>query len=116
MRYMDDFIFLSDRRWPIRRAKKQLYDYFEVSGFECHPDKTQLGKIAHGFDWLGIWFSASGATGIAPRALENYRQRRLRLEEQARRKGLSEAEIMERVQRYERRWHMWAQRQLRCCL
>lgn len=104
VRYMDDFLFLSDRRWPVRRAQKQLHAFFDFTGFECHPDKTQYGKISHGFDWLGVWFTNHGATSIAPRATENHRLCRLRLIEQARRSGLTEPEIYERVQLYERRW------------
>ncbi|EPB4371632.1 hypothetical protein ACRPLT_004378 [Citrobacter freundii] len=87
---MDDFLFLSDRRWPVRRARNRLYDYFDLTGFDCHPDKTQAGNISQGFDWLGVWFTDNGAAGIAPRAKENHRQRCLRLYEQARRAGLSD--------------------------
>ncbi|EAT8962739.1 transposase [Salmonella enterica] len=112
VRYMDDFLFLSDRRWPVRRAQKRLYDYFDLTGFDCHPDKTQAGKISRGFDWLGVCFTDNGATGIAPRAKENHRQRCLRLYEQARRAGLSDREAQERVQQYKRRWMIWAESQL----
>ncbi|MFB2844601.1 hypothetical protein ACE1BJ_24985, partial [Aeromonas jandaei] len=73
-----------------------------------HPDKTQVGKTDKGFDWLGVWFTARGAEGISPRALENHRCRRMRLEEQLRRCGQSEAAIAGRVQRYEQRWNIWA--------
>ncbi|MEF4154874.1 hypothetical protein U9042_22450 [Escherichia coli] len=106
-------MFLSPRRWPVRRCVQQLRDYFDFAGFECHPDKTQLGRVDKGFDWLGVWFNATGPTGIAPRAKENHRVRRLRLEEQARRKGLSEEAVRQRVQQYEARWMLWAERQLR---
>ncbi|HFW6977524.1 reverse transcriptase domain-containing protein [Escherichia coli] len=75
VRYMDDFLFLSPRRWPVRRCVKQLRDYFDLAGFECHPDKTQLGRVDKGFDWLGVWFNADGPAGIAPRAKENHRLR-----------------------------------------
>ncbi|EIV4812171.1 transposase [Salmonella enterica] len=112
VRYMDDFLFLSDRRWPVRRAKKQLYEYFGQAGFECHPDKTQTGNVSRGFDWLGVWFTDDGASGIAPRATENHRLRCLRLDEQARRAGLSVREAQARVQQYERRWNIWAESQL----
>ncbi|MDE9783037.1 transposase, partial [Escherichia marmotae] len=47
-----------------------------------------------------------------PRAKENHRARRLRLEEQARRKGLSEEAVRQRVQQYEARWTLWAGRQV----
>ncbi|MFB2844532.1 reverse transcriptase domain-containing protein, partial [Aeromonas jandaei] len=107
-RYMDDFLILSARRWPMRRAREVLYDWFDVNEFSAHPDKTQVGKTDKGFDWLGVWFTARGAEGISPRALENHRCRRMRLEEQLRRCGQSEAAIAGRVQRYEQRWNIWA--------
>jgi hypothetical protein len=71
------------------------------------------GRTERGFDWLGVWFDATGPTGIAPRAKENHRARRLRLEEQARWKGLSEKTVRLRVQQYEARWALWAERQIR---
>lgn len=108
VRYMDDFLILSDKRWAIRRARETLYDYFDLNGFSAHPDKTQVGKTEKGFDWLGVWFTTRGAEGISPRALENHRCRRVRLEEQLRRRGQSETVIAERVQRYEQRWKIWA--------
>ncbi|MCZ9212498.1 hypothetical protein OM341_22850 [Escherichia albertii] len=116
VRYMDDFLFLSTRRWPLRRAVRRLHDYFEGTGFECHPDKTQVGRTERGFDWLGVWFDATGPTGIAPRAKENHRARRLRLEEQACRRGLSEVAVQHRVQQYEARWLLWAERQMTAAL
>ncbi|MBJ9214352.1 hypothetical protein I5481_20980 [Citrobacter freundii] len=116
VRYMDDFLFLSSRRWPLRRAVRRLHDYFEDTGFECPPDKTQGGRTERGFDWLGVWFDATGPTGIALRARENHRARRLRLEEQARKRELSEEAIRQRVQQYEARWSLWAERQLRAAL
>lgn len=41
---------------------------------KCHG-----GRAERGFDWLGVWFDATGPTEIA----QNHRARRLRLEEQA---------------------------------
>ncbi|MCX9039025.1 reverse transcriptase domain-containing protein [Citrobacter portucalensis] len=70
-RYMEDFIFLSKTRWFVRRAWSALWSFFESYGFACHPDKTQVGRVSSGFDWLGLWFTGEGATGPAPRALEN---------------------------------------------
>lgn len=107
VRFMDDFLILSDRRRSIRRAREYLYKLFDLNGFTSHPDKTLTGKTDKGFDWMGVWFTSRGAEGIAPRALENHRCRRMRLEEQLRRRGLSEAVIAERVQRYELRWIIW---------
>lgn len=112
VRYMDDFLFLSQRRWPVRRAVARLHQYFDNTGFDCHPDKTTVGRVEKGFDWLGVWFDERGPVGIAPRALEDHRSRCLRLEEQARRRGLSDEQIRARVQQYEVRWMVWAGSQI----
>ncbi|WP_199805169.1 hypothetical protein [Salmonella enterica] len=109
---MTRLLFLSTRRWPLRRAVRRLHNYFEYTGFECHPDKTQVGRTERGFDWPGVWFDATGPTGIAPRAKENHRACRLRLEEQARRRGLSEEAVRQRVQQYDVRWKSCAECQL----
>lgn len=106
-RYMDDFLLLTRSRWPLRRGIARLAEFFDLSGFERHPDKTQTGRVEKGFDWLGIWFGPEGAA-IAPRALNNHRERRLRLFEQARRSGMSENDIRLRVQAYETRLKRWA--------
>ncbi|WP_419246389.1 reverse transcriptase domain-containing protein [Serratia sp. NFX21] len=113
-RYMDDFVLLTRTRWQLRRCVKRLHEFFNLGGFEAHPDKTQLGRIEHGFDWLGVWFTPTGTT-IAPRALENHRARRMRLYEQARRQGLSVTETEARVQTYEARWKIWVNHQLKVC-
>ncbi|MEB5742701.1 reverse transcriptase domain-containing protein [Klebsiella aerogenes] len=106
-RYMDDFLFFTRSRHLLRKCIKDLYIFFDEGGFERHPGKTQIGRISHGFDWLGVWFGPEGPT-IAPRATENHRTRRRQLYEQARHRKLSEAETDERVQAYEARWKIWA--------
>ncbi|HGM5414922.1 TPA: reverse transcriptase domain-containing protein [Serratia marcescens] len=111
-RYMDDFVLLTRTRWHLKRYVKRLHGFFNLGGFETHPDKTQLGRIEHGFDWLGVWFTPEGTT-IAPRALENHRINRLRLYEQARRRGLSMAESEARLRAYEARWNIWVTAMIR---
>jgi len=64
-RYMDDFVLFTLMRWQLRRVVKRLHEFFNIDGFETHPDKTQLGRIENGFDWLGVWFSPAG-TSIDP--------------------------------------------------
>lgn len=85
-------------------------------GRDSLAEITQTLAQGARFDWLGIWFDATGPTGIAPRAKENHRARRLRLEEQARRRGLSEEAVRLRVQQYEARWTLWAERQMKAAL
>lgn len=107
-RYMDDFVLLTRTRWQLRRGIARLADYFDTGGFERHPDKTQTGRIRNGFDWLGIGFGPEGAA-IAPRALNNHRERRARLFEQARRRGMTHEAASERVRAYDLRWTTWAE-------
>jgi hypothetical protein len=113
-RYMDDFLILSRTRWKLRKAVKQLNIFFNLGGFEQHPDKTQLGRLSSGFDWLGVAFNDSGATGIAPRSRLKHQERSLRLYEQSRLKGLTDSESKNRVQAYVTRWDRWANSILRC--
>jgi RNA-directed DNA polymerase len=111
VRYMDDFLLLTRTRWQLRRAVSRLAEFFDLSGFERHPDKTQTGRLEKGFDWLGIWFGMQGPS-IAPRALSNHRERRMRLYEQLCRRGVSQDAALARVQAYETRWKIWAVRML----
>ncbi len=112
VRYRDDFIIFTQTRWHLRKAIKQLYAFFDLGGFEAHPDKTQLGRIENGFDWLGIWYGPEGPR-IAPRAQANHRERVARLYEQARLRKLSRTEIDRRVREYETRWMTWANHHLK---
>lgn len=103
-RYMDDFIILARQRWPLRRAIAQLRAGLAAMGFELHPDKTRIGRLTRGVDWLGGWFNHQGRVGIAPRALQQYRTRTLRLYEQTWR-GTREITVCERrVRLYRERW------------
>ncbi|WP_420284047.1 reverse transcriptase domain-containing protein [Serratia liquefaciens] len=110
-RYMDDFIFFTKTRWYLRKTIKSLYEFFDLGGFETHPDKTQLGRMENGFDWLGVWYAPEGPR-IAPRAIENHREHIARLYEQARLRKLSKAETDKRVREYESRWMNWAKHHL----
>ncbi|MBH3000329.1 transposase [Serratia marcescens] len=111
-RYMDDFMVLTRTRWRLRQCVAQLNDYFDMRGFEPHPDKTFIGRTARGFDWLGAVFNEHGAAGLAPRSITRHRERCLRLYEQACRLGLSHSEAMLKVQTYRERWGLWASRLL----
>lgn len=103
-RYMDDFIILARTRWRLRRAIATLRGHLAEGGFSLHPDKTRIGKLAKGVDWLGGWFNPQGLVGIASRSLQQYRTRSLRLYEQALRQGHSEEECQARVRMYRQRW------------
>ncbi|ENJ5949397.1 hypothetical protein AB1Z03_004798 [Salmonella enterica] len=83
-RYMDDFLILSPTRWHLRRAVRMLNRHFAQAGFEQHPDKTFIGRVEKGFDWMGFWFTEKGCDGVAPRALQNFKDRLRRLYERVR--------------------------------
>ena len=57
VRYMDDLLILCQRRWQLRGALKQLYGLLEPLKLTLHPDKTFIGPIQRGFDFLGYHFS-----------------------------------------------------------
>ena len=101
---------LTRTRRRLRQCVAKLNDYFDMRGFEQHPDKTFIGRTARGFDWLGAAFDEHGAAGLAPRAITHHRERCLRLYEQACRLGLTHAESMLKVQTYRERWLTWARR------
>ena len=48
---------------------------------EKHPDKTFIGRIAKGFDFLGYSFEPKGLS-IAPKTLANFLDRMTQLYEQ----------------------------------
>ncbi|MEB7886353.1 reverse transcriptase domain-containing protein [Serratia fonticola] len=72
-RYMDDFIFFTKTRRHLRKTIKSLYEFFDLGGLETHLDKTQLGRMENGFDWLGIWYAPEGPR-VAPGSPESNRK------------------------------------------
>ncbi len=60
VRYMDDILILTKTRWKCRRAVKQHNQALNQLRLEKHPDKTFIGKVEKGFDFLGYHFSPQG--------------------------------------------------------
>ena len=65
---------------------------------EKHPDKTFIGRIAKGFDFLGYSFEPKGLS-IAPKTLANFLERKTQLYEQG-------ADVR-RIGKYVRNWWRW---------
>ncbi|ECQ0512059.1 hypothetical protein FZQ67_19415 [Salmonella enterica] len=105
-RYMDDFLILSPTRWHLRRAVRMLNRHFAQAGFEQHPDKTFIGRVEKGFDWMGFWFTEKGCDGVAPRALQNFKDRLRRLYERVRQ--WPEDLRLRRMAGYVRAWRRWS--------
>ena len=65
---------------------------------EQHPDKTFVGRIEKGFDFLGYEITSTGIEGIAQRTLDSFAHVR-RLYEQG-------ADSI-RIGQYVQRWRKW---------
>ncbi len=63
VRFMDDVLVLSPTRWKLRRAVRAVNGVLGDLGLEKHPDKTFIGRIERGFDFLGYHFGPEGLTG-----------------------------------------------------
>ena len=98
VRYMDDVLILAPTRWKLRRAVKMLNETLTALKLEKHPDKTFIGPIKKGFDFLGYQFQTEGLHPCIRTRL-NYRVRIARLYEQGAQKT--------RIEQYRRRWRAW---------
>ena len=70
---------------------------------EKHPDKTFIGRIQCGFDFLGYHFGPEVFT-VAAKTIERFVARAIRLYEQ----GPGAASNDSRLRAYVRRWVGWA--------
>ncbi len=102
VRFMDDILVLAPTRWTLRRAVKAVNAVLASLRLEKHPDKTFIGRIERGFDFLGYHFSRDGLT-VAKATIRKFVERASRLYEQERErpKGPSPLGV------YVRRWNGW---------
>ena len=98
VRFMDDWVVLAPTRWRLRKAIKAMNEVMADLRVEQHPDKTFIGRIARGFDFLGYWFTTEGL-GIASKTVERCLEKVSRLYEQ----GAS----VRRIGEYVGRWWQW---------
>jgi RNA-directed DNA polymerase len=71
---MDDIIVLSPLRWKLRKVIKTVNRHFEKLKLKQHPDKTDIGRITHGFDFLDYQFRQEKIT-VSKRTLQNHIRR-----------------------------------------
>jgi len=83
VRFMDDILVLAPTRWKLRRAVGLVNRILGTLRLEKHPDKTFIGRIERGFDFLGYHFTADSLT-LAGSTLANFADRAARLYEQER--------------------------------
>ncbi len=107
IRYMDDILILSKTRWQNRKVVRQLNRMLNELKVEKHPDKTFIGKIAKGFDFLGYHFS-SQALKIARITSQKHALHIIQLYEQLRKKKATSIEMASTLGLYVTRWQRWA--------
>ncbi len=103
VRYMDDVIVLAPTRHKLRRAVKVVNETFDDLGLAKHPDKTFIGRVERGFDFLGYHLTPDRLT-LARATWERFVERAHRLYEQERGKP----EGFPQLGAYVRRWSGWA--------
>jgi RNA-directed DNA polymerase len=102
VRFMDDILILAPTRWQLRGAVKMVNQTLGTLDLEKHPDKTFIGRIERGFDFLGYHFSPAGLT-IAKETVAKFFEKASRLYEQERSAVLAATAL----EMYVRRWVRW---------
>jgi len=70
---------------------------------EKHPDKTYIGRVEKGFDFLGYHITPDGVS-VAPQTLERFLERAILLYEREPGESFGNS----RLGKYVRRWQAWA--------
>ena len=52
----DKKVILCPSRWKIRKAVKLMHQTLTSLGLHAHPEKTYIGRVSKGFDFLGVQF------------------------------------------------------------
>ena len=102
VRFMDDLLVLAPTRWKVRRAVKVVNQVLDGLQLEKHPDKTFIGRIEKGFDFLGYHFSRNGPA-VAKTTMNKFAERITQLYEQE----LSGPSASDMLGQYVRRWRTW---------
>jgi hypothetical protein len=99
---MDDILILAKTRWKLKKAIKVLNQTFDELKLEKHPDKTFIGRVEKGFDFLGYHISPEGLS-LAKKTVENFISRAIRLYEQEPGEDFASS----RLGLYVQRWFRW---------
>ena len=99
VRFMDDWVVLAPTRWQLRRAVKAVNEVLAALKLKQHPDKTFVGRIRRGFDFLGYRFSPAGIVDVARASVQQRGERIGQLYEQG-------ADAV-RIGAYVTRWWTW---------
>jgi RNA-directed DNA polymerase len=103
VRFMDDILVLAPTRWKLRTAVRLVNQELAELMLDKHPDKTFIGRIDKGFDFLGYHVRPDGLS-VAQATLDRCMERATRLYEQE--KGKPEGFPV--LGLYMARWMRWA--------
>jgi len=78
VRYIGDWVVLASARWKLQAAIRAANQVMVALRVRQHPDKTSIGRIQRGFDFLGYHFSATGMA-VARQTYERCAARMTRL-------------------------------------
>ena len=53
IRYMDDILIISEKRWPLKHMVKKLYQILDNHKQTLRPEKTWMSRIAKGYTFCG---------------------------------------------------------------
>lgn len=81
VRFMDDILILAPTRWKLRRTVARLNSVLSALHLEKHPNKTFIGRISRGFDFLGYHFF-EGTLSAAQKTTRKMYETAVRLYEQ----------------------------------
>jgi len=105
IRFMDDWVIMVKTKHQLRKIIKLTHTILSSLKLKMHPDKTFLGCIKKGFDFLGVHFGDT--LNISKTSLENHHSRLGQRYAQ----GASAACIG----RYIERWTSWCNGLLKRC-
>jgi RNA-directed DNA polymerase len=97
-RFMDDWIVIAPTRWKLRSAVRIVNATLNVLKVEQHPDKTFIGRVERGFDFLG-YFLKPGVLRVSRGTFVRFTERITQLYEQG--AGI------ERIGVYVKHWFKW---------
>ncbi len=93
---------LAPTHWQLRGAVKAVNQTLGALSLEKHPDKTFIGRIERGFEFLGYHFSPAGVT-VAAKTIAHFIEKASQLYEQKRSAVLTATAL----EMYVRRWVRW---------
>lgn len=101
VRFMDDILVLARTRWKIRKAMAMVRSVLSRLRLDIYPDKTFIGRIERGFDFLGYHF-LEGRLSAARKTFARMTETAARLYEQK-----AHVDFPMRLGQYLTRWNAW---------